>query len=275
MNLRPVFFLIPALIFSSCGDSDSEAEKSLPTLSINDAAGQEGGPAVFTVSLSTASTEKVSFTFTTVHETTSSADIVEVTTPQTIEINPGATSAELILDLKADSETEQSETFQVVLASPTNATLSDDNKGTGTVNNVAAPYFLKVKIDGQQWSATMMSDFFAPSFIGNSFAGYGAGSFNDSQLSFVFFEEPTGPKTYQIVVGGATNSNEVSVYYSPTFFSESGFGPIFNAQPGGEVVLTKYDVANAEAEGTFNFTAESDEDQTLTFTEGQFRIPIE
>jgi hypothetical protein len=262
-------------LFSHCSDN-SDPGKNLPKLSIDDATAQEGADIVFTVSLSAASTETVSFSYTTAHGTTSDADFETVSNNGSVDIAPGQTSVEISISLNTDNETETAETFTVTLANPANAALSDDAVGNGTITNKAIPNVLKVKIAGQQWTATMANDFFAPSFIGHSFAGYGTGSFSDSQLSFIFFEEPTGPKTYQIESGGASDNDHVSIYYSPTFFSDGMLGPTYNGQAGGEFVLTKYDIGNGIAEGTFEFSAKNeDTNETLQFTEGAFRIKIE
>jgi hypothetical protein len=261
-------------LITQCSESD-DPKVTLPTLSINDAAGEEGGPAVFTVSLSELSTEDVTFKYSTSHTTTTDADFAAAAN-ETATIAAGELTVEIVIDLTADASSESSETFKVVLSAPENAELSNDVEGTGTVNNKAEVYFMSVKIDGHQWTATFASDFFSPTFIDFSFAGYGSGVDFDSQLSFIFFEAPTGPKTFGIEVLGASDNSHVSVYYSPNFFSNSISGPIFNAQPGGQVVLTKYDVQNAVAEGTFSFTAKNpSNNQTRVFTEGQFKIKID
>ena len=271
---KALFVLCSFSLFTQCSDS-GDPKVSLPKLSINDAAGEEGGVAVFTVSLSQEATEAVTFKYSTTHDTTTDTDF-EAVNNETATISAGQSSVEITINLAADSDAESAEIFKVTLSSPELAELSDDFEGIGTINNKAQPYSLKVKIDGVQWTATQASDFFSPAFLGNSFAGYGHGAFSDSQLSFVFYDAPTGAKTYDIDALGASDNNHVGVYYSPTFFSSGMLGPVFNAQPGGEVVLTKYDVQNEIAEGTFNFTAKNpDTNETLEFTEGQFRIKIE
>jgi hypothetical protein len=266
--------LILILPLTQCSKSD-DPKASLPKLSINDATGDEGGTAVFTVSLSQATTETVTFKYSTANITTVDADY-EVVSGKTVTIAAGQTSVQIIINLIADTSIESVETFKVVLSSPEHAQLLSDVEGTGTINNKNAPYFLKVKIDGHQWTATFANDFFSAAFLDYSFAGYGTGSDFDSQLSFIFYAAPQGPKTYAIDALAASDINHVSVYYSPTFFSSGILGPYFNAQPGGQVILTKYDVVNKLAEGTFTFTGKNPAtNQTHLFTEGQFRIKIE
>jgi len=271
--LKTLIVLTLVGVFTRCSDS-ADPKPDLPTLSINDAAAQEGEAAVFTVTLSKVSEKDVTVTYNTVNGTATDADY-QTATNQILTIPAGDLTAEISLSASTDANDEDSETFKVVLSAPVNAELSDDIEGTGTINNKLF-YFLKVKIDGHQWTATQSGFFFAPAFIDNSFAGYGTGADSDSQLSFVFYEAPTGAKTFDIEELGASDNDHVSIYYSPTFFSSSGLGQVFNGQPGGTVVLTKYDVANAVAEGTFSFTGKDpDTNQTKTFTEGSFRIPIE
>jgi hypothetical protein len=149
-----------------------------------------------------------------------------------------------------------------------------DGEGIGTIVNVlpVSTNFMKVKIGTRQWAA---GGFFGFSFNGNTFAGYGAAAYSDSQLSFVFFEEPTGPKTYVIEENGATSNNGVSVYFSPEFFSGGFEGPVFIGLEGGEFNLTKYDVVNGMAEGTFEFVGEDQDGNQLEFTDGSFKAPIE
>jgi hypothetical protein len=269
--IRPLMIASLAILLMRCSD-DAEPKKNLPKLSINDAAGQEGESALFTVTLSEASTETVSFGYVTTHGTTAEDDFETVGTKTTISIAPGQTTAQITINLNTDDQDESAETFKVVLSDPANAELSDDIEGTGTINNVLL-FFMKVKIGTQQWIATQ-AGFFYPEFFDNSFAGYGSGTFFDSQLAFVFYQTPTGPKTYAIEELSASDDDHVAVFYAPTFFSDGMLGPVYNAQPGGEVVLTKYDAVNGVAEGTFHFQAKNENNETLQFTQGQFRIII-
>jgi hypothetical protein len=269
--------VLTIVLFQGCSTSDPSPKTALPKLSISDAAGVEGDVAIFVVSMDTISTKAVSFKYSTSNGTTTDADYTTVAA-QTATIPAGQKFVSLSIALKTDTDVESSETFKVTLAEPENAELSSDVEGLGTITNkpVAPVYFMKVKIGSHQWSATFADEFFSPSFIDNVFSGFGSGADFDTQIAFVFHDTPTGPKAYALELLGASDDDHVTVIYSPTFFSSNGLGPLFNAQPGGEVVLTRYDVANAVAEGTFKFTAiNPDNNQKLEFTEGQFKIKIE
>lgn len=257
------------------GDKDDPApEKKLPTLSINDAAGQEGTNAVFTVTLSEASTDPVTFKYKTTHGTTTDDDFVTVATATSVTILVGQTTAEISVALNEDTEDEGSEKFNVVISDPTNAELSADITGIGTINNVKAElqFFMTAKIDGDVWSA-MQAGFFEPEFIGITFGSYGDDL--DSQLSFVFFEDPSVPRTYETdPFWPPVDNDHVNVAYSPNFFSNPIDGPIFRAQPGGEFKITKFDKENGVAEGTFHFTAKDDAGNVHEVTDGKFRSKI-
>jgi hypothetical protein len=252
-----------------CGSDDPE--KKLPTLSINSAAAEEGMSATFTVTLSEASSEQVVFQYKTSNGTTSDDDYRVVKTLKALTIAPGVTSVEIEVDTYADELDESSETFTVILSNAQNAEISV-GEGTGTINNGPVPFFLKVKIDGEWWTATQ-AYFFEPTFINNSFAAYGAGSDYDSQLSFVLKNTPTGPATY--ATGDVDDDTHVRAYYTPDFFSGGGFGTVFQAQEGGELQITVYDEVEGVAVGTFHFTAKDEDGNIHELTEGRFRIKVE
>lgn len=270
-----IVLAMTVVMIQACDSTDPEP-KVLPKISISDASGTEGGLVNFSITMDTTSAEDVTVKYSTSNGTATDADFSSPTA-ETLTIPAGTKTLTLSILLTPDTEQEASETFKVTLSDPRNAQLSSDAEAIGTIiNKAVSDFFLKVKIGTHQWSATFLSDFFSPTFIDRSFAGYGSGTDSDSQLAFVFYEAPTGPKTYQIEDLMASDNNHVSVFYSPTFFSSGILGPSYNAQPGGEVKLTRYDVVNGVAEGTFKFTAiNPDNNQKLEFTEGQFKIKIE
>lgn len=249
-------------------------KKDLPQLTIDDVIGSEGSTLLFTVSVNKATTDTLTVTYRTEDVEATGIDYFSVSTPMSVKIYPGEMSFSISVRSKTDAVTEGDETFKLILADAENGEILD-GEGIGTIQNTVAqtPNFMKAKIGSQQWSA-IIGSFFGAAFIGNTFAGYGTD--NDSQLSFVFFTEPTAAKTYGIEVLGASDDSKVSVYYSPTFFSSGGLGKTYNGQPeGGELVITKYDVAGKIAEGTFKFTGKDEDGNLVQVTEGSFRVPIE
>lgn len=111
-------------------------EPNQPQLSINDVRVNEGaGVATFTISLDKSSTQPVTVTYTSRSGTAvvgsgEGADAGLVT--QTVTIPAGQTSAKVTVPIANDTTYEGSETFQVVLSQPVNATIAQGT-GTGTI----------------------------------------------------------------------------------------------------------------------------------------------
>ncbi len=113
-----------------------------PSLSIDNAILAEGNSgstnAIFTVSLSTASTEMVTVNFATVDgSATAPADYTAQS--GTLTFSPGQTSKQIIVPVNGDTANEIDEGFFVTLSNATNATIATVG-GTGTIlNDDAAP----------------------------------------------------------------------------------------------------------------------------------------
>lgn len=111
-------------------------EPTQPQLSINNVSVNEGaGVATFTISLDKPSTQPVTVTYTTRSGTAvvgsgEGADVGAVT--QTVTIPAGQTSVKVNVPIVNDATYEGSETFQVVLSQPVNATVAQGT-GTGTI----------------------------------------------------------------------------------------------------------------------------------------------
>ena len=108
-----------------------------PSLSIGDATVTEGNTgttnAVFTVSLSTASSQTVTVRYATANGTaTAGSDYTAVS--GTLTFAPGQLTRTIAVPVLGDTVVEPNETFIVNLTSPTNATLSD-SQGAGTITN--------------------------------------------------------------------------------------------------------------------------------------------
>ncbi|MGB8166059.1 MAG: Calx-beta domain-containing protein [Chthoniobacteraceae bacterium] len=103
-----------------------------PTLSINDVTVNEGaGTATFTVTLSAASALPVSVGYATSDDTaTAGADYTAKL--GTLNFAPGVTSQTITISIANDAIFEQSETFDVLLGAPVNATIAD-GLGLGTI----------------------------------------------------------------------------------------------------------------------------------------------
>ena len=126
-----------ATIADNLGLGTINNDDPLPSLSINDVTVVEGNAgtstASFTVSLSAASGQAVGVNFSTANGTaTGGSDYV--TTSGTVNFTAGQTTQPVSVTINGDTTNETNETFLVNLATPTNATISD-NQGQGTIND--------------------------------------------------------------------------------------------------------------------------------------------
>lgn len=269
-----LFTITVALALVACSKSNDPTIKTttpLPKISINDATGAEGSSLTFTVTLSEISSDTVKFSYQTQNGSATAADYTTVSVPMVAKINPGQTTTIISISAKTDALNESDETFNVELSNAKNCDIVD-GEGIGTITNVTAiTYFFKAKINGVQWNA-IIGGFFGAEVIGNVIGTYGTDG--DSQLSFIFYNDPTGPKTYGMEELGATSDANISVYYTPHFFSSGGAGTTWNGQPGGTFVFTSFNTSTKIAEGTFSFTGKASNGTTVQITEGSFKIPI-
>jgi glucose/arabinose dehydrogenase len=108
-----------------------------PTISINDVAVNEGNAgtatAAFTVSLSSSSSQTITVNYATT-DNTATAGSDYVTAGGTVTFTPGQTSQPLNVTVNGDTTFEPTETFNVTLSVPANATIAD-NLGVGTITN--------------------------------------------------------------------------------------------------------------------------------------------
>lgn len=265
------YCLIIAISLVACSKSNDPAS-SLPKIAVSDASAAEGSMLTFTVTLTTASTETVEFSYITQDGTATLADYTQVLVKMTAQIPAGQTSVDIQVAASVDGLAESNETFKLELSDPKNCTIAD-GEGVGTITNVAAnDYFLKCKINGVQWNA-IIGGFFGAEILGSDFPSYGTD--NDSQLSFIFYQDPTGTKTYGMEEISPSSDANISVLYTPHFFSTGGLGTTWNGQPGGQFVITSFNTTTNVAEGTFSFTGKASDNSTVTVTEGSFKVPIE
>jgi hypothetical protein len=110
---------------------------TVPTLSINDVALDEGASgsraAVFTVTLSAASSQTVTVAYATANGTATAGSDYSAASG-TLSFAPGETAKTVSVAVAGDSVIEPSETFTVGLSGATNATIARPT-GTGTIRN--------------------------------------------------------------------------------------------------------------------------------------------
>jgi len=108
-----------------------------PSLGINDVTLTEGNAgtvaAVFTVTLSAASTQPITVAYATADGTANAGTDYQATTGTlTLTFAPGETSKTISVQVNGDRLAEPNETFVVNLSGPTNATIAD-SQGVGTI----------------------------------------------------------------------------------------------------------------------------------------------
>lgn len=122
-----------------CDIGAFEYAPNIPFLSVSDVSVIEGDvntivtPAVFTLTLSVASTQTVSVTYTTVDGTAQAGTDYDFATA-TIQFAPGQTSHTVSISVTGDTEVEPDETFMVVLSNPING-IPGDITGVGLILN--------------------------------------------------------------------------------------------------------------------------------------------
>src|SRR5882724_8051902 len=132
----------PGQSFTISGPQPSVIVSAPPTIAINDATVTEGNSgttnAIFSVTLSVASSQTITVDFATADGTATVADGDYVAANGTVTFAPGVTSQPVTVTVNGDTRFEPNETFFVNLTNPTNATISD-NQGVGTIVNDDGP----------------------------------------------------------------------------------------------------------------------------------------
>ncbi len=133
---------VNATLADSQGQGTITDDDLPPSITINDVAANEGANAVFTVTLSAASSFAVSVNFSTAAGTaTAGSDFT--TTSGTLNIPAGATTGTITVPLLLDAVADGGETFNVNLTMPVNATIGDA-QGLGTINDAPANFTMTV-----------------------------------------------------------------------------------------------------------------------------------
>ena len=112
--------------------TDNDVAPPPPAVSVSDAVIGEGGVATFTVSLSAAATSAVSVNYATANGSATAADFTAAN--GTLNFAVGETSKTVSVQTTQDTIDEVDETFNVVLAAPSGATLGDAT-GVGTITD--------------------------------------------------------------------------------------------------------------------------------------------
>src|SRR5207247_1603165 len=127
-----------AFTITPSGSQPSVIVSAPPTIAINDVTVTEGNGgttnAIFSVTLSAASSQTITVDFATADDTATVADNDYVAASGTVTFAPGVTSQPVTVIVNGDTKFEPNETFFVNLSNPVNATISD-NQGAGTIVN--------------------------------------------------------------------------------------------------------------------------------------------
>ncbi len=167
-----------ATISDSQGLGTINNDDPLPSLSINDVAGNEGNSGTnifnFTVTLSSASAQAVTVQYATADGTAtggpacgSGIDYVSTSGTASLTIPAGATTGQIPVAVCGDTVVEPNETFFVNLSGATNATISD-GQGQGTIANDDLTTVTIVATDPTATEANTTTGFFTVSRTGST-----------------------------------------------------------------------------------------------------------
>ncbi len=199
-----------------------------PTISINDVSVNESaGTATFTVTLSSATTKVVDVNYSTSNGSASAGSDYGALSSTKLTFAAGETSKTITVNLVNDTTVEANETFNVVLATPVNATIADGTGVATIIDNDAAP---------------------APApFAAMAVAASGTGtSFADADETVKVVEDTVFKGS---VLTGTTSSNGT---VSVTSFQVKGDNTVYKA--GESASVTGVGTLEMKADGTFTFT---------------------
>jgi uncharacterized protein len=176
----------------------------LPSMSIDDVRVREGHnsivTAIFTVSLSTTSTDPITVDFST-NDGTAKSGADYVSTAGTMTLPAGALMQTIAVDVLADPMREPVETFSVNLSAPSN-TVIGDAQGIGSIVDLREPPLAITRVAPATHSAGTMIQ-----IIGTSFTGVNSVTFNGMPASFTILSStviravvPEGATTGPITV---------------------------------------------------------------------------
>src|SRR3990172_4460126 len=133
MLLAPALALTVTVLVLAATNNNLTSKLSIDNVSVVE--GDSGAvEAIFTVALSTTTTETVSVEYATADDTaTAPADYTAIPTT-TLSFAPGETARTITVTVNGDTSIETNETFFVNLANASNATIAD-GQGEGTITN--------------------------------------------------------------------------------------------------------------------------------------------
>src|SRR5213083_1633113 len=128
-----------AFTITPSGSQPSVIVSAPPTIAINDVTVTEGNGgttnAIFSVTLSAASSQTITVTYATADGTATTADNDYVAASGTVTFAPGVTSQPVTVTVNGDTKFEPDETFFVNLSNPTGGATISDGQGQGTILN--------------------------------------------------------------------------------------------------------------------------------------------
>ena len=133
--------------FSNLSADQMSVNFAVPSLSVNNLAVTEGNTgemtATFTVKLSPASAQTVTVKYATANSTALAPGDYTALALTQLTFDPGQTSKTVAVQVKGDTLDEANETFRLLLSTPTNAVITD-NEGVCTITDNDLPPTLKV-----------------------------------------------------------------------------------------------------------------------------------
>jgi len=251
-----------------------------PTLSIADVALSEGNSgttnAVFTVTLSAASTSAVTVNYATADGTATTASGDYVAGSGTLTFPAGTTTQTISVPINGDTTYENNETFTVALSAPSGATLAKGS-ATGTINNDdAAPTLAINNVNAAEGNSGTKNFTFTVTLTGATevpvTVAYAtandtatAGSDYTATSGTLTFAPSDIAKAINVPVIGDTTSEpneaflvQLSSATAATITDASGTGNIFNDD--GTTTLPSLTIANATT------TEGNTGTKTMTFT---------
>jgi chitinase len=205
-----------------------DAGAAPPTLQADDVQVTEGDSgttaATFTVTLSAASAQPVTVAYTTA-DGTALAGSDYLPTSGTLTFAPGVTTQTVTVPIIGDMVPEPTETFQLVLSNPTNATLESDH-ATGTIVDNDSPTGVEVGYqDRDDWGAGFVADMWIANNAPTAINGW--------TLEFDFDREITNIWNAQIVSHVGSHYVIRNLSWNPVIAANGGqvdFG--FQGTPG-------------------------------------------
>ncbi len=270
-----VFLTNPQNVTLISGQSSGQGQilndDPLPTISIGDVSQAEGDSGqsnfVFQVTLSALSGQQVTVAYSTADGTATVGNSDYVATSGTLTFAPGVGTQTVTVKVVGDLFVEPNETFQVNLASPTNATLAD-GQGIGTIQNeltdnvsfTLSTFAGKVFVDSDQGNDLDAAEM---GMAGVNVAVTGTSSVSGQAVTRNFTTTSTGlysftdlePGTYRVTfsqLSGYAKSKVISAGSSATALAatDASVGYSFAIPQLGGIQSTNNNVASIGLQGS-------------------------